>query len=107
MADSHKEALRVGFDGSLKLESHGAKVTSDAGLLVYRELDEAFRLTAAAAAVFAEWRTGSHARHVVFQMAEVAVPEKLLEAILRRIRARSSGGQMGDCGLSNGSREQV
>ena len=32
--------MKVGFDGSLRLELHGAKVTSDAGLLAYRDLDE-------------------------------------------------------------------
>ena len=40
MGESQKEALRVQFDPSLKLEFHGAKVTSDGGLLLYRELDE-------------------------------------------------------------------
>lgn len=33
MGESKKDALRVNFDKKLKLEFHGVKVTSDAGLL--------------------------------------------------------------------------
>ena len=51
MGDRRKQALRVQFDGKLRLEFHGAKITSDAGLLPFRELDEGFRLTEHASAV--------------------------------------------------------
>ena len=45
MGDARKDALRVEFDSRIKLEFHGAAVTSDAGLVAYRELDEALDLT--------------------------------------------------------------
>ncbi len=48
MGETRKEALRLGFDSQIKLEFHGASVTSDAGLVAYRELDEALGLTALA-----------------------------------------------------------
>jgi len=37
MGERGKRALRVKFDGQLKLEFHGAKISSDTGLLVYGE----------------------------------------------------------------------
>ncbi len=45
MAEARKAALRVNFDRKLKLEFHGVKVTSDVGLLAYRELDDVFGLS--------------------------------------------------------------
>ena len=45
MGERRKAAFRMGFDSELRLEFHGVKVTSDAGLLPYRELDEVFGLT--------------------------------------------------------------
>ena len=46
MGEARKDALRLDFDPKLKLEFHGTKVASDAGLLAYQELDEALGLIA-------------------------------------------------------------
>ena len=63
MGERTEQALRVHFDSSVKLEFHGAKVTSDAGLLGYRELDEAFRLTGSASDALLDLRTGGNTQH--------------------------------------------
>ena len=38
--EAKEPPLRPIFDRRIKLEFHGAKITSDGGLLAYRELDE-------------------------------------------------------------------
>ena len=60
MGESKQGCLRVVFDRRLKLEFHGSKVTSDAGLLAYRELDDAIELTEMAGEIFADSRTGKN-----------------------------------------------
>ncbi len=63
MGESKREGLRVDFDRRLKLEFHGSKVTSDAGLLAYRELDDALGLTEGAGGLFQDSRTGKKGWH--------------------------------------------
>ena len=58
-------ALRVTFDPRLKLEFHGSKVTSDAGLLPFRDLDDALGLTDLAGEALADTRTGQNSRHTL------------------------------------------
>ncbi len=55
--------MRLGFDRRLKLEFHGSKVSSDAGMLPYRELDDAVGLSEIAGGVLADTRRGKNGRH--------------------------------------------
>src|SRR5215212_3457339 len=58
-------ALRVTFDPRLKLEFHGSRVASDAGLLPFRDLDDALGLTDLAGEVLTDTRTGQNSRHTL------------------------------------------
>ena len=57
--------MRVDFDRRLKLEFHGSKITSDAGLLAYRELDDVLGLTDLGGAALSDLRRGKNTRHLL------------------------------------------
>ena len=63
MGETRKDALRLDFNRKLKLEFHGTKVTSDGGLLAYRELDDALSLTSSVDSELRDIRTGKNAQH--------------------------------------------
>ena len=57
--------MRLLFDRRLMLEFRGAKITTDAGLLAVRELDEMMGLTETAGELIADKRTGKNIQHQV------------------------------------------
>jgi hypothetical protein len=60
MGCRRKRALRVQFDGKLRLEFHRAKISSSAGWLPFRELDGAFHLTEPESTV---WSASRHSKN--------------------------------------------
>src|ERR1700730_11361822 len=75
--ESNGEVLRLDFARRLMVQFHGSVVTSDAGLLAFRELDEALGLTAMAGEIVADARTGRNARHALVGMLRQSVCGRL------------------------------
>jgi hypothetical protein len=77
MGDRRNNPLRVDFDREIKLEFHGSTVTSDAGLLAYRELDDALGLTRTAASGLHETRTGLNTQHCLLALLRQSIYSRL------------------------------
>jgi len=77
MGEKKKRTLRVEYDKEIKIEFHGAQITSDAGLLPYRELDEALNLTEMSAALLIDPRTGGNKQHSFLAMLRQSICSRL------------------------------
>ena len=77
MGDAKKDDLRVGFDRRLKLKFCGSKVTTDAGLLAYRELDEVLGLTERVADLLTDSRLGSNKQHLLVPLLRQSIYSRL------------------------------
>ncbi len=65
MGEAKLIPLRLDFDRRLKLEFHGSDISSDGGLLSYRELDDALGLSELGGDVLSETRRGKNTRHLL------------------------------------------
>jgi len=62
MGDAKSDTIRLSFNPQLRVEFHGATVTSDAGLLLPRELDEHLGLSALIDRHLSDPRTGRNSQ---------------------------------------------
>ncbi len=77
MGDCQNEDLRVQFDRRLKLKFLGSQVTTDAGLLAYRELDETLGLTQIDAEILHDARLGSNKQHRLVPLLRQSIYSRL------------------------------
>ena len=63
MGESTNVCAKLRFDRRIRLEFHGATITSDAGLLACRELDDALGLTETVSECLQETRGGRNVQH--------------------------------------------
>jgi hypothetical protein len=77
MGESKGADLGVRFDRRVRLQMQGAKVTSDAGLLAVRELDEVLGLTKLAGRVLVDTRRGRNVQHDLVGLLRQAVYSRL------------------------------
>ena len=77
MGDDEKTPLRLDFDSKVRVEFRGATITSDAGLLACRELDDALSLTDSADEFLKESRTGKNILHQLIPLLRQSVYSRL------------------------------
>ena len=77
MGESTNPRATLRFDRRIRLEFHGATITSDAGLLACRELDDALGLTETADECLQESRGGRNVQHRLVGLLRQSVYSRL------------------------------
>ena len=66
--ESQKEVIRPDFNRSIMIDFQGAKITSDVGFLLMREIDERFKIIAPMGDCLKDLRSPPHTKHSFVQM---------------------------------------
>ena len=66
--EAKNDAMRPGFNKSIFIDFAGAKITSDAGFLLMREVDQRFDIIQSGCKLLKDARSASHTKHSFEQM---------------------------------------
>jgi len=77
MGDAKNDDLRVSFDSRLRVKFIGSKVTTDAGLLADREIDEMLGLTGMGLEMLTDLRLGSNKQHGLVPLLRQSIYSRL------------------------------
>jgi hypothetical protein len=66
--EAENGAIRLEFNRSVQIDFKGAKITSNAGVLMLREVDERFDIIGPMEDDFNDSRSPRHTRHNIVQM---------------------------------------
>jgi hypothetical protein len=71
--EKERETIRSEFDRSIMIDFQGAKITSDTGFLLLREIDERFGILGPIERELEDTRSRVHSNHTQLQMARQRV----------------------------------
>jgi hypothetical protein len=66
--ESQKQVIRPDFNRAIMIDFQGAKITSDAGFLLMREIDDRFKIIAPMGYCLEDLRSPTHTKHSLVQM---------------------------------------
>ena len=66
--EEQNETIRPEFDRCIMIDFQGAKITSDTGFLLLREIDERFGILGPVGSELEDTRSWVHSKHTLLQM---------------------------------------
>ncbi len=105
IGDCQNGDLRVHFERTLKLRFLGSKATTDAGLLAYRELDEALGLTEMGDEAVEDLRLGRNKQHGLVPLLRQSICSRLAGYVGGRLAGALSAGDNWGRGAPEKGRE--
>ncbi len=68
VGDKKRGTIRPDFDRSISIDFQGAKITSDTGFLVMREIDQRFNILSEATSQIDDPRSARHTDHSLLEL---------------------------------------